>query len=239
MDIILIKLLLAHILGDFFLQPDKWVEDKEWKKFRSGKLYLHSLIHGACIMLLLWDVSYWPVALLLTIIHCIIDSVKLYSQTLSTKRRWFFIDQLLHVLSILIIWHYIQSPELNWGFMQSTSFWIVITAMLILTFPTSIIIKVLIAKWTPDTNTLGSTKAETSLQSAGQFIGIMERLLVFVFIFTQHFEAVGFLIAAKSIFRFGDLKEGKELKLTEYVLIGTFLSFGLAIIISLIAANLS
>jgi hypothetical protein len=67
----------------------------------------------------------------------------------------------------------------------------------------------------------------------------MERLLVFVFIFTQHFEAVGFLIAAKSIFRFGDLKEGKELKLTEYVLIGTFLSFGLAIIISLIAANLS
>ena len=239
MDIILIKLFLAHILGDFFLQPDKWVEEKEWKKFRSGKLYLHSLIHGACIMLLLWDLTYWPVALLLTILHCIIDSIKLYSQTFSTKRIWFFIDQLLHLLSMVIIWNYIQSPDLNLQFLQSISFWITVTALLVLTYPTSIIIKVLIAKWTPDTNTLGSSKAETSLQSAGQFIGIMERLLVFVFIYTQHFEAVGFLIAAKSIFRFGDLKEGKELKLTEYVLIGTFLSFGLAIVISLIASYLS
>jgi hypothetical protein len=52
---------------------------------------------------------------------------------------------------------------------------------------------------------------------------------------TGHFEAIGFLIAAKSIFRFGDLKEAKDLKMTEYVLIGTLLSFGIATVISLIA----
>ncbi len=39
----------------------------------------------------------------------------------------------------------------------------------------------------------------------------------------------GFLIAAKSIFRFGDLSKAKDRKLTEYILIGTLLSFGIAI----------
>ncbi|MGB1309494.1 MAG: DUF3307 domain-containing protein, partial [Oceanihabitans sp.] len=39
--ILLIKLLLAHIIGDFFLQPEKWVIDKEAKKLKSFKLYLH------------------------------------------------------------------------------------------------------------------------------------------------------------------------------------------------------
>ena len=46
----------------------------------------------------------------------------------------------------------------------------------------------------------------------------------------NHWEAVGFLITAKSVFRFGDLKESKHRKLTEYILIGTLISFGIAII---------
>ena len=57
---------------------------------------------------------------------------------------------------------------------------------------------------------------------------------MFCFIITNHFEAIGFLLAAKSIFRFGDLKEAKDRKLTEYVLIGTLLSFGIAILIGLL-----
>lgn len=40
-------------------------------------------------------------------------------------------------------------------------------------------------------------------------------------------EAVGFLLAAKSVFRFGDLRDDQDRKRTEYVLIGTLLSFGL------------
>jgi len=36
MDIILIKLVIAHLIGDFFLQPASWVKDKETKKLKSG-----------------------------------------------------------------------------------------------------------------------------------------------------------------------------------------------------------
>ena len=65
-------------------------------------------------------------------------------------------------------------------------------------------------------------------------ICILESLLVFVFIISNHWKAVGFLITAKSVFRFGDLKEPKYRMLTEYILIGTLISFGIAIAVGLL-----
>jgi hypothetical protein len=73
-----------------------------------------------------------------------------------------------------------------------------------------------------------------SLVQAGKYIGILERLFVFGFILLNQWQAIGWLIAAKSVFRFGDLSRAKDRKLTEYILIGTLLSFGLAILIGLI-----
>src|SRR5690606_12358123 len=70
------------------------------------------------------------------------------------------------------------------------------------------------------------------IKEAGKYIGMLERLFIFIFIITSFWEGVGFLLAAKSIFRFGDLKENKELKLTEYILIGTLISFGMAVVIA-------
>ncbi|HLV52538.1 MAG TPA: hypothetical protein VKY29_00860, partial [Cryomorphaceae bacterium] len=46
--------------------------------------------------------------------------------------------------------------------------------------------------------------------------------------------AIGFLMAAKSIFRFGDLTRAKDRRLTEYILIGTFLSFGIALAVGML-----
>ena len=68
---------------------------------------------------------------------------------------------------------------------------------------------------------------------------MLERLLVFGFIVLQQWPAIGWLIAAKSILRFSDLSRAKDRKLTEYVLIGTLLSFSLAIFIGLLYRYLS
>jgi hypothetical protein len=84
----------------------------------------------------------------------------------------------------------------------------------------SVIIKILVTKWKQESE---------STNEAGKYIGIMERLLVFVFIILNQWEGVGFLLAAKSVFRFGDLTKNHEIRLTEYILIGTLLSFGIAI----------
>jgi hypothetical protein len=52
--IIIVKLLLAHFIGDFILQPSKWIKSKEISKVKSKELYLHILIHGLLVLILLW-----------------------------------------------------------------------------------------------------------------------------------------------------------------------------------------
>jgi hypothetical protein len=233
MELALIKLLSAHLFGDFFLQPNRWVAEKEEKKLKSGKLYLHVAVHIGLIFLMFLQVSVFPQALIIGASHLIIDACKLQFQKASTKRLWFFADQLMHLLVIVIVW-FAFSTEANVDItlLQNEKLWLYVFGALFLTSPTAVIIRVAIARFIPDKNTL-------SLHNAGKFIGILERLLIYIFITTQHFEAVGFLLAAKSIFRFGDLKEGSDLKLTEYVLIGTLLSFGIAIVIALGIAQIN
>jgi hypothetical protein len=95
--------------------------------------------------------------------------------------------------------------------------------------------KTIFLKW----NISELTKNHESLKDAGKYIGILERILVFIFIILNHWEAVGFLITAKSVFRFGDLKESKDRQLTEYILIGTLISFGIAITTGIIYTTLT
>lgn len=222
--ILIVKLLLAHLLGDFLLQPNSWVLDKENKKHKSIYLYIHTLLHGILAWILVGEIAFGWFALALALAHGFIDFLKLQFQKKKTKRNWFIIDQILHLISILILVSLYQNLIIDFTIFDN-QFWILITGILFLTKPTSIIIKNIISIWTPESN----NKNDNSLENAGNYIGILERLFVFSFIITGHFEAIGFLLAAKSIFRFGDLKEAKDRKLTEYVLIGTLLSFGTAL----------
>ncbi|MBV8327407.1 DUF3307 domain-containing protein [Chryseobacterium sp.] len=228
---IFIKLILAHLLGDFVLQPDSWVADKENHKLKSKFLYFHILIHTVLSFVFLWDAALWWVAALVGVSHYMIDAAKLRFQNVKTKKRWFFIDQLLHVLVILGISFYFG--EFNFSFLKNQEFLKIIMAALLLTTPASIFIKILLSSWTPAPDGPNNIQTE-SLTSAGKYIGILERLLVFTFIMVNHWEGVGFMVAAKSVFRFSDLAQAKQRKLTEYVLIGTLLSFGLAVLTGII-----
>ena len=227
--IIIVKLLLAHLLGDFLLQPTSWVLDKESKKYKSKYLYIHTLLHGILAWIFVGEIAFGWFALALAIAHGFIDFLKLQFQKNKTKRNWFVIDQILHLITILIIASLYKNLTVDFTVFKN-QFWILITGILFLTKPTSIIIKNIISIWTPESK----NKKDDSLENAGNYIGIFERLFVFCFILTGHFEAIGFLLAAKSIFRFGDLKEAKDRKLTEYVLIGTLLSFGVALLTGLL-----
>lgn len=232
--ILFIKLLLAHLLGDFIWQPNSWVADKETKKHKSIYLYFHILLHGILAAILVGEIAFIPYAVLIAISHGIIDLIKLNFQKNKTKRTWFIADQIAHILVLIAIVLLYQNKTIN-TIWFGNQFWIFITGFLFITKPTSIFIKTIISIWSPENP---NTNQDNSLANAGNYIGILERLFVFCFILTGHFEAIGFLLAAKSIFRFGDLKEAKDRKLTEYVLIGTLISFGVAITIGLIVQAL-
>jgi hypothetical protein len=224
--IVILKLLLAHLIGDFFLQPKLWVEAKETNKLKSSKLYLHVAIHVVLMFLICFDLSYWKLILIIGFSHFVIDSLKLLLQKKKTKRFYFFADQMLHILSIAGSYFLFYSNDHKLFFEVSETHLLFLLALLFLTYPTSIIMKVIFSKW----NLSKVVSDKESLEDAGTYIGILERILVFVFIILNQWAAVGFLITAKSVFRFGDLSAAKERKLTEYVLIGTLISFGIAII---------
>lgn len=223
------KLILAHLLGDFFLQPKKWVEEKEKKKWLSPRLYYHIIVHFMLILILMWDLSAWPAALFIAGTHYLIDGIKISFQTEKTKAVWFTVDQAAHLCVLIFAWYYFWNGfELQ---QVGEQFWIVLTAILFLTVPSSVIIQRLMNRWSSEI-TAGENN---SLQNAGMFIGILERLIIFIGVFTGNFQVIGFLLAAKSVFRFGDLTRSENRKLTEYILVGTLLSFLISIITGMLS----
>ncbi|MGB3152789.1 MAG: DUF3307 domain-containing protein [Maribacter sp.] len=224
-----IKLLLAHLIGDFVLQPRKWVIHKEANKATSKYLYLHILIHLALYFLVSWDLNHWKTIILLAFSHFIIDLGKLYTEKFFTNKGIpFFLDQSLHVLAIYSCSFYTELPEHTLTLFQNLD-WSLLLAVVFVTLPSAIIMGKLLEGMSDQIGT-----DHKSLPNAGKYIGIIERLFVLVFILIGRWEAIGLLITAKSVFRFNDLKESNSRKLTEYILIGTLVSFGLAIITGLV-----
>lgn len=75
------------------------------------------------------------------------------------------------------------------------------------------------------------SSANEGLESAARKIGYTERLLIFCFIMSGSFEAVGMLAAAKSLLRFSESRRDK--RYAEYVLTGTLASFSVAVLTAL------
>lgn len=230
MIILFIKLILAHFIGDFLLQPNKWVKHKETHKHKSKYLYYHVLVHFAALLIVLqFNFKYWLAFLIIIVSHYIIDLIKLKLKTKSNTRLLFGLDQLAHLIMIAIVVSIYKPYALNINSLYNPKFLLLITAILGVTVVSSIIMKIVISKWY-----FKEDHSNLSLANAGAFIGILERLFVFALIISHHWEGIVFLIAAKSVLRFSDLSKAKDRKLTEYILIGTLLSFGLAVVFGII-----
>lgn len=220
-----IKLVLAHAIGDFLFQPYKWVQHKETHKHKSKYLYWHILIHiVALIVVLQFNFQYWLALIIIPVSHYVIDVIKLHLNTKMNPRLLFGLDQLAHIIVIALVVKVYKPYTLNISLLFQPKTLLFITCLLGVTKASSIIMRTIISKWD-----LSEYNKDTTLEDAGAYIGILERLFVFMFIITNHWEGVGFLITAKSVFRFSDLSKAKDRKLTEYILIGTLISFGLAI----------
>ena len=221
-----LKFLLAHLVGDFLLQPNSWISDKIEKKERSVKLLYHILVHLALMLVFTgFIITLLPAIGYIALTHYVIDIWKLRFSTPKTQALYFTADQLLHLLVLAGVSLTVYPQKIEWRYLVSNQVILFLIALVMITYVTAMIIRVAISRWRVD---------DASLSDAGKYIGMGERLLIFFFIITNHWEGVGFLLAAKSIFRFGDLNKDNDRKLTEYVLIGTLLSFGLALLISML-----
>lgn len=228
-----VKLFLAHLIGDFLLQPEKWVIHKEVHKIASKYLYFHVILHFLVTMVLLWNLDYWKLALVIAVSHYFIDLAKLYAAPFfRLKSIPFFIDQLLHVVVLYCCAYYGNLQTHTLALLKELD-WALVTAIVFVSFPAAIIMGKLLEGMSEQIEL-----DHKSLPNAGKYIGIIERLFVLVFIILGRWEAIGLLITAKSVFRFNDLKERNSRKLTEYILIGTLLSFGIAIVTGIVYVQL-
>lgn len=230
MTILALKLILAHLIGDFAIQPLTWVTDKNAKSYKSKYLYYHIGVHFS--LLNLFFITEWKHYIgyicLICICHLLIDILKIeYNKRQSTASfTAFILDQFAHFITIGCV-IYLIAPNsfmpINYKYL-----WVIAIAFVLNIFAFPLVIKIFIQKWTDilsDTN--------QSLIKAGYFIGIFERIFIVLFILFNVYEGIGFLLAAKSIFRIGDLKENKEKMLTEYILLGTLISFLMAFVLGL------
>lgn len=229
---ILILQLVAHLGADYFFQTKEWANTKNTLGFRSSFLVWHTLLVFLLSWLLSFQLHFFIAAGIIAITHYFIDGIKAnYFEHPRLGRYLFFIDQALHLCIIGVVvclYNRYHGFDVLWEPPISTQGLGIIAAFLLCLKPANVFIK----------EVLRSAKleivSENELPNAGKLIGILERLLTLVFILVGQFGAVGFLIAAKSILRYRD----DETLKTEYVLIGTMLSFGIAIVLGIFAGML-
>lgn len=217
-------LFMSHLVADFYLQTNSMCKDKDEKGFRSPKLYLHSIIVIVCSWLALPSVSFICGALYIGVSHFLMDGVKHYL----LKSKWiFFADQLFHMAMLMPVAYLYKEHAMEllgfWGW--NIRYVVYIIGILFICKPTNILIQNIFNAF--DIRLYNSANNPIkSLPQAGHIIGIAERIMTFLFVILGQYEALGFLIAAKSILRFSD----KDTSRTEYVLVGTLLSFMIAIL---------
>jgi len=226
---ILLRLIIAHILADFIFQPDKWVKHRQDHKINSKYLYYHTIVIGVITFLAFGNYGVIWLPLTITILHFIFDLSKSYIKNNTVVV--FLTDQFLHILVIALCWlNYTgQMPVLYNQYCHlfgEPKALLIIASYIIITIPMSIVIRKLTSNWYSEAY---SSDAEDSLKNAGKWIGIIERFLALTFSIMGKYEAIGFVLAAKSVFRFNELKNPADRKRTEYILIGTLISFATAI----------
>nr|MDQ3393678.1 DUF3307 domain-containing protein [Bacteroidota bacterium] len=138
---------------------------------------------------------------------------------------------------IILVWlYYIEAlnevPEILVLLFSDFKIWTIVMAYCIIIWPTGYFIAKATLHWRKEIDDVDKSEM-AGLSFAGKWIGRIERVLILTFVIFNQYEAIGFLIAAKSIFRVNGLKEKNDRKEVEYILIGTLLSFAMAIVTGL------
>lgn len=214
-------LLLAHALADFAVQTGWMAAGKAAR--HPGALALHGVAVAATAVLCLGAAT--PAALVavatLTAVHMVIDVAKTFARP---GLAAFLADQGAHLASLVAVAALVPDLWATGGWAGQP--WLApamalaaggIVAVRAGQFAVAQLMDGLVH---PD--------MEAGLPAAGTVIGVLERGLVVTLVFAGEPDGIGFLIAAKSILRFGTV--GSDRAVSEYVIIGTLASFGWALV---------
>jgi hypothetical protein len=163
----------------------------------------------------------------LTAIHVAIDAIK---ARMKPQLAAFLIDQAAHLatLAALAWWQPNLWANGLWADLTPISaLMLAVAGAILATRAGGFAVGLLVA---PFAANLPDKISAESLPGAGRVIGHLERGLIFALVLLGQPEGVGLLIAAKSILRFGAVRDDRAL--SEYVIIGTLASFAWALLVA-------
>lgn len=224
---LLIRMCLAHLLADFVLQTKAMVDNKNW----TGKhMFIHIGVVAATTFILTFS---WPLTLIISIFHWLIDGIKcsLKKQFANADTTLFFADQFIHIVSLIIIWGFYHGviKEIQQALVMpfiTYNMSLVLLGYVLVMWPVGFAMQFAlkgIAKTTRTANV-------ENLEHGGKLIGLFERMIILTLVLLGEYSAIGFLITGKSIIRFAS--QGENLR-SEYVLVGTMMSYALAILVGI------
>jgi hypothetical protein len=237
-----LALLAGHLAGDFLCLPAWGDLPTQALAERRGPTRLALLmLHVMAVVVLTalalgrWDpeIVRWTAAT-----HLAMDLVKRY--VLPDNLRAFLLDQAVHVgVAAALAARYPEAAEQGWWLQAhgpEFAAWyftgLSLIAGVTLCVPAG---GVLVERSVRPFLAEIAYDDIKGLSNGGKVIGYLERALVLLLVLMDQITGIGFLVAAKSILRFGEIKEASHRKVAEYIIIGTFLSFGWALLTAALA----
>jgi len=228
-----LKLLVAHLIGDYIFQSSKVAREK----YRSGYLVLHALAHAVLLAL----IAFTEPPLLstrLALVWVLVAHTAIDAWTSRREPRTFSLlalDQSLHLAS-LVVAVAIAGRRTGLGTFDSVlaalgnrDVWLVVCGGLI-AVPAGATV---IGRWVqPFRDALSDESREqrSGLERAGRWIGMLERLLVFAAVLGRLESLIGFVIAIKAVLRLPEARERWSRELAEYYLVGSLASLAWALL---------
>jgi len=254
---LLVPLVTAHLLADFVLQTDRMAAGKQ----RRGVLLGHVTVVAMTSWAMIGHAGAVQLVLLVSLLHLLIDAAKAALERLTSPdpagdipdpmasgfwsrngRPTLFVgDQALHVLSLIAAVQvtaavpFLSAPPADAGIWAEAfgpsynRFLVLVSGWIVATTGAGYFLSQFLARFEAQLE----ADQRGGLSKGGYWIGVTERSLIYLFILVGEPTGIGFLAAAKSVFRIGELRESKDRKLAEYILIGTLFSFSAAMVTGL------
>jgi hypothetical protein len=257
----LILLLTAHVLVDFLFRS----EDRA--RAGAGPAAGRSVLRGGILTLVTFillaptptsGVVLWRVPLALGLLHSLLDlsrsAIGHVVRDRASKRKGetsvtgelclFIVDQFIHVVVLFgaaaLVAYRTPPVAPVWLQMWGTGFLracMIVMGLIVAAKVGKALIGISIAPFAR-----GGVASPPDERAGGpdihSVIGQLERTMVFFPVLTGNLSAVGFVIAAKSVFRFGDLKDPKQRDEAEFILVGTMMSFTWALLVGWLTSHL-
>jgi Protein of unknown function (DUF3307) len=234
---LLLKLVLAHLAGDYLVQS----RDVALGKHRASLLGMHLALHGALLLMVAWTepqtLRLWIALAVLLAAHGAIDAWT--SRRTPRDLRLLTLDQGLHAVTLFAaVW--IARPEQGAAIsgtlaaaVRDPRAWTIGAGALGAVWAGAVLVGRIVAPFAAALGKAGEA-GRPGLERAGWTIGVLERALVFLAMLLRAEALVGFVIAAKAILRLPEARDPAHRALAEYYLVGSLASVFWAVLLGVL-----